>query len=278
MDLKTILIKEPIFKKYKHSDFTFEEQMNLFFHFKDEKMIKLDFLDSYCPICKTETIFSAIETNNRQEFSNILLGQVNFSNKKKTFVDYFNDIGIFKREFSCSRNKSNDHNLIIIFRVINDRFYKICQDPPLSDLSYPNLEKYRKFNNEIYKELNRAIGLASHGIGVAPFVYLRRILEKHIINPIIQEKIQEDNSNQFLIKLDFRSKINELKDFLPSFLTNNSKIYSILSKGIHELEEDECLNIFPILLNSVELILNEQIEKVEKLKKEAEISKLLNNI
>ena len=67
-------------------------------------------------------------------------------------------------------------------------------------------------------------------------------------------------------------------DEIPSFLTRNKNIYSILSKGIHELEENECLKIFPIILSSIELILNEEIEKKEKLIKEEEISRLLNNL
>jgi len=281
MDLKIILIKDPIYKKYKIKEFSDDDLINLFLHFDDENLTNIDFLDSYCPICNSETVFKSIETKKKQEFINFQLSKVSSIHNfkfEKSFIDSFKETEMFVREFSCSRNKSNEHNLTIIFKIIGDDFYKICQFPSIADLTNPKIEKYRKFNIEIYKELNRAIGLSSHGIGVAPFVYLRRILEKHIINPIIQEKIKENTDNKDLILLDFKSKIDTLKNELPNFLTNNPRIYSILSKGIHQLEEQECLEIFPIILNSIELILDEQIELQEKINKELEISKLINNL
>ena len=277
MDLKKILISDPIYQKYKLSDFTDLEQINLFFYFEDEKFTDINFLDSYCPICKTKTVFNAIETLNRQEYNNMFLNRLSILNQKD-YIDNLKEIGTFKREFSCSRNKNHEHNLIVIFKIIDEYFYKICQFPSIADISNPDIEKYRKFDIEVYKELNRAIGLASHGIGVAPFVYLRRVLEKYIINPIIQKKIEEDIKNKELISLNFKDKIDKFMDEIPSFLTRNKNIYSILSKGIHELEENECLKIFPIILSSIELILNEEIEKKEKLIKEEEISRLLNNL
>lgn len=276
MDLKNILIKDPIYREYKHIDFTFEEQMNLFFYFEDDKITTINFLDCYCPICKKETVFKAKESNNRQEFNNVLLGRM--SSHKNTFFDYFKDIGIFQREFSCSRNKSNEHSLIVIFKITGESFHKISQFPSIADLSNPNIEKYRKYNIQIYKEMNRAVGLASFGIGIASFVYLRRILEKHIVDPKIQDKIKENVLNKKLIGSNFKDKIIFLENNLPDFLTKNPKIYSVLSKGIHELEEEECLAIFPIVFSSIELILNQQMEKIEKLKKEQEISKFLNNL
>ncbi|MFW2137402.1 hypothetical protein ACK2M7_14205 [Chryseobacterium sp. TY4] len=277
MELKTIILNDPIYRKYKISEFTESELINLFFYFDDDDHTTIDFLDSYCPVCKTETVFNSIDSDNRQDYNNMFLSSYN-SSSKNPFIDYLKKIGDFKREFSCSINKNHEHNLIVIFKIIGDNFFKICQFPSVADLSNPTIEKYRKFNNEIYKELNRAIGLASHGIGVAPFVYLRRILEKHILYPIIQNKISEDTINQRLITLDFKSKLDELRESLPSFLTNNPRIYSILSKGIHELEEDECLNMFPIFLNSIELILDEEIERLQKINKQNEISKLINNL
>ena len=277
MNIKTIFLNEPIYQKYKLSDFDDSELINLFFYFESDEKTTIDFLDSYCPICKTKTVFNSIETDNRQEYNNMFLASYN-SRGTNAFTKFFKDTGNFKREFSCSRNKSEEHNLLVIFKVIGETFFKICQFPSIADLSNPTIEKYRKFNSEIYKELNRAIGLASHGIGVAPFVYLRRILEKHIMNPIIQKKISENSANQQLTNLDFKTKIDELKDSLPTFLTKNPRIYSILSKAIHELEEEECLKIFPIFLNSIELILDEEIEKLEKLNKQNEISKLINNL
>lgn len=46
-----------------------------------------------------------------------------------------------------------------------------------------------------------------------------------------------------------------------------------MSKGIHELSEEECLEMFPIVRSGIELILDEKIEKIEKDKKVAEASR-----
>lgn len=73
-------------------------------------------------------------------------------------------------------------------------------------------------------------------------------------------------------------KITVLKSFLPPFLVTNSKLYSILSKGIHELTENECLNIFEHVKLGIELILDEKIEQIDREKKIKEAEQKLNSI
>ncbi|MEL0619623.1 hypothetical protein [Psychrobacter proteolyticus] len=53
-------------------------------------------------------------------------------------------------------------------------------------------------------------------------------------------------------------------------------MYSILSKGIHELSENDCLKVFPIIKIGIEIILDEKIEKMNKEKKLAEAKKALS--
>jgi hypothetical protein len=55
-------------------------------------------------------------------------------------------------------------------------------------------------------------------------------------------------------------KIELLKSELPVFLLENRILYGILSKGIHELSENECLEYFPTVRLGVELILDEKLE------------------
>ena len=52
-----------------------------------------------------------------------------------------------------------------------------------------------------------------------------------------------------------------LKDYLPEFMVTNKNIYSILSKGIHELDEQECIDYFDTLFESIIMILDEILEK-----------------
>ncbi|GFD75677.1 hypothetical protein KUL113_50970 [Tenacibaculum sp. KUL113] len=59
-------------------------------------------------------------------------------------------------------------------------------------------------------------------------------------------------------------KIEMLSAELPEFIVENKSMYSILSKGIHELSENECLKAFPIVKVGIEIILDEKIEKLNK--------------
>ena len=73
-------------------------------------------------------------------------------------------------------------------------------------------------------------------------------------------------------------KINLLKSYLPEYLIENRKIYSILSKGVHELSEDECLTFFDTVKLGIELILDEKVEKEIKRKKIAASKDALEKI
>ena len=49
----------------------------------------------------------------------------------------------------------------------------------MADIEQGTIRNYRSvLDKDHYQELNRAIGLASHGVGIGSFVYLRRIFER----------------------------------------------------------------------------------------------------
>jgi hypothetical protein len=52
-------------------------------------------------------------------------------------------------------------------------------------------------------------------------------------------------------------RIELLKDRLPEFLVKNKKLYWILSLGIHELDEADCLGFFSVIRGSTIYILEE---------------------
>lgn len=55
-------------------------------------------------------------------------------------------------------------------------------------------------------------------------------------------------------------------------------VYAILSKGIHELEEEECRRYFPILKLAIELILDQKIEEDMQKARDAEVTRQLSEI
>ena len=73
-------------------------------------------------------------------------------------------------------------------------------------------------------------------------------------------------------------RVKLLKDHLPKFLVENNETYSILSKGLHELSEENCLEYFLTMKDSIRLILDEIIEKNEKVNLENVVSKEIKRI
>ncbi|CAG4883001.1 protein of unknown function [Georgfuchsia toluolica] len=55
-----------------------------------------------------------------------------------------------------------------------------------------------------------------------------------------------------------------LKKHLPPFLVEHPEMYSLLSKGIHELSEEDCLAHFDTLRIGIELILDGKLERKER--------------
>jgi hypothetical protein len=53
--------------------------------------------------------------------------------------------------------------------------------------------------------------------------------------------------------LHFDQKIEVLHGYLPQLLVDNKNLYGIVSKGIHELSEEECLTMFPCIRTGIEL-------------------------
>ncbi|SFI44198.1 hypothetical protein [Nitrosomonas sp. Nm34] len=51
---------------------------------------------------------------------------------------------------------------------------------------------------------------------------------------------------------------------MPSFLVKHPEMYSLLSKGSHELSEEDGLSYFKMLRIGIELILDEKLERKER--------------
>ncbi len=283
MDFSKMFLSDPLYSQYDIKELDFNGIIKVLFFNEDYSYSpQLKTLDSYCPICNLDTTFISKETY-EHNMSQIFVKAGYVSNGNGTIeklCEVLQEEGVFLRKFSCPRPGSDSsHDLVFLFKVKDYSLVKVGQFPSIADLSKKDIEKYRKLKSNIYQEFNRAIGLSSHGVGVGAFVYLRRIVEKHIVLPKIDMLVDKGEiEKEALVNSDFKSKIDMAKHHLPNFLVSNKKIYSILSKGIHELEEKECKEYFPIVRTAIEIILDEEIEKIEKEKKSKLISEQLNNI
>lgn len=194
--------------------------------------------------------------------------------------DYPNDYfyNFYRVTLTCKRR--NDDTLGFFIYKNSEGVMKMGQWPSLADLQFAEIgKKYDKFlSREDMKEFKRAIGLAANGIGVGSFVYLRRVFENLIYETFNQHEHEIETSKENFSRKRMEDKVEELKNYLPSQLIEMKSIYSILSKGLHELEEQTCLKYFPPLKLSIELILEQKIDMEEKIKRDADAKKQIQEI
>ncbi len=164
--------------------------------------------------------------------------------------------GTFEVIFRCARNEY--HQIRYIFLIILDQIgenkkigltqfiIKIGQYPSFGDLALPELSKYSAvLDKQVLGEFKRGIGLASHDVGIGAFVYLRRVFEYLLEKAHQTARRTTGWDEESYIRTS--EKIRILREYLPIFLVQNPIIYSLLSKGLHELTEQECLEHFDAL-------------------------------
>jgi hypothetical protein len=225
-------------------------------------------LDCYCIQCQQQSIFLIMESSGGGaglgRFRSItgFFVKVNDQQWHRTIPAPKSD-EICIRKFCCIRN--HYHELVFVLRHDGQMIEKIGRYPSLADLVTAEIRKYRKLlGSDAYREFSRAVGLAAHGVGIGSFVYLRRILESLIeeAHQAAQGSKGWDESAYTDARTD--EKIRLLRSYLPSFMVQNRTLYSILSKGIHELSEQECLQAFPVMKLGIELILDQKLEAQER--------------
>ena len=210
-------------------------------------------IDAYCVYCDRDSVFSHSLDSSLQRMINQHVPDI--------FAWWRQRSGIFEHHLSCTRNNCD---YVIYFLKQGDILQKIGQHPSVADFQIPHAAKYRKMlGGEQYKEFTRGLGLAAHGVGIGSFVYLRRVFENLIeeAQTAAQQDADFDEDKYRNARMD--EKIGMLTHHLPSFLVENKTIYGILSKGIHDLTEAECLDYFQPVRVGIELILDEKLEQAE---------------
>jgi hypothetical protein len=169
--------------------------------------------------------------------------------------------GAWVLEAFCTRAS---HSYTAYFVRIGKVVIKVGQYPSVADIQGADIRKYRAVLREGYfPELVRAVGLASHGIGIGAFVYLRRIFEK-LLWDHDRDRAAVHGEIEGFSALRIEDKIEALTDVLPASLVENKAAYSILSKGLHELTEEECKLYFPVVKAAILNILEEDLQVRER--------------
>lgn len=284
------LLNLPLYKSFELNEISPKQLIQIIlFHEMEIDENSISSIDCYCTKCQKQTTFKS--RNSQTDILEIVYlkykgsyvydtGRASWVFDSDAFFPILHDIEFFIRSFYCPRSPNDlSHDISFVFRVNEHNITKIGQFPSRASIENSQLKKYRKLDDEIYIELNRATGLYSSGIGVGSFVYLRRIIEKYIVYPAIEKLLNDEIiTEEEISTTNFKEKVDLAKDHLPSLLVENPRIYSILSKGIHSLSEKECLEIFNPLLTAIELILDERLEKVAREKKIEKMKRNLSKI
>jgi hypothetical protein len=225
-------------------------------------------IDCYCVNCKKDYAF-----NFTKDYLLIPESEKNYN----SYENYLHK-DIFFVTFLCS--KCHSQEISFLFRIDEEyNLYKIWQNPSKIDLTINDVKKYERLLWEkYYKELKESMILNSHWFSIGAFVYLRRIFEYIILETFIENKVLLEVPDEIFLRLKMDQKIDLLKDYLPKFLVSHKVIYWILSKHIHELDKEECLKNYSVIIWWIELILDERIKLVEEKRKEEELSKWIGRI
>lgn len=167
----------------------------------------------------------------------------------------------FGKRLTCAKCHED---LVVYFKVIDDKILKIGSYPSTADLDIGRLICDCNIpKSKFPKGLTAAIGLKAQGVYIGAYAYLRRVYET-LITEAANEAKSEGNLPDGFDKMRVKEKISALSGYLPQYMIENKDAYGILSKGIHELSEEDCKNGYEVLYNLIVMILEEKEEKRQK--------------
>lgn len=235
-------------------------------------------IDCFCVHCGTNRVFEYADSEVhdstgmvRMNIFDDVTAKARKPKKEEIFNSYLNRRYVLT--YRCTRNK--EHAILFDLIVSDDKIIKIGQYPSVADLVTPEIAKYKSILRKQYPEFSKAVGLFAHGIGIGSFVYLRRIIENLVFDKYNQVTDELGISKEDFEHLKFDIKIETLKDYLPKVLVINKNVYGIVSKGVHELSEEECREMFPYIKAGIELILDDLLAEKERKEKEKVFEKFV---
>jgi len=181
------------------------------------------------------------------------------------------------KSFSCSA--SPHHKRLFGFLVDGDYLVKIAEYPSKYDTVKDKFNKYETLiGKQKIKELGKASQLESFGYPIAAFLFYRRLFETIIFNTFKDAHIADKIEEKAFRVLRMEEKVDYIKDFLPDYFLQNTFMYGVLSKGIHELEEPECREYLEVIKTVIFFSLDETLDKRKEENRKKEFANKLKNI
>lgn len=226
--MRRLLIESPLYAKIE-GDADLFEQIDLIISAKGN----LEF-DLYCVRCKQVTPWAIrpyVSANSGGGSGSRYQSQIYVPT-----VKVVNAVCLRKQHFNTY--VLSRHSLIV---------QKIGQMPSMADMAFGELKAIPGIGSQDRKELGRALGLFSHDTPLGAFVYLRRVFERMILRA--HEQFKEDTGAYIddWQTLRMGERIKALGSALPGDVSKNAGVFGLLSRGIHELSDEDAEVLFPLV-------------------------------
>lgn len=252
--------------------------------------------NAYCPSCGKEVTFKVSKVYSRKKMmiklaeSSYTPGEITHDNTDSiinqmftyynTNYDRINDNNVdkgnlFIKEYKCCLDDKHRKFEVFYWDKQTNKIIKIGEYPSAYDNGNKEyLEKLKKVcSNKEAKDMaqyvNKALIMESNGFGIAALLYMRRAFERLII--ISEDKNKSQNSCE---KMADRIKNNPL---LPEQIKADRRVYNIISEGIHNETEEECMELFNVIKVGFTILLRRTYESVEEKKELEELSRLVSS-
>lgn len=302
-DLNYLFNEVSLYTKTEFKIFKLEGDEYLFD--KDEILNFLKFIGisqtkliTYCHLCKKEFPFSKemqiMESDNDKSFHyvsgfgivpspsrNIYSSSITLNGfitgqqppfEKNMLLN--NKIWYIKYFFRCTNVNTHNYMMFLSVELKNGSFIvrKIGQNPSILTIKGFDFDIYKKQLKELnaYEDYKKADLSNVEHFYVGAYAYLRRIFEK-MINKYTEGIQLKDNH--------MTTKIEACKSkFDPRIHNTLTNLYGILSKSIHELDEEDSKEYYQYLKAVIDIQLQYVKTEFEKQKQSKELDSVLSTI
>lgn len=177
---------------------------------------------------------------------------------------------------SCNNNANHIYSMNLLIRVEKDKFIvtKVGQYPTMLSVKGFDFDKYKKQlkRYNAYEDYKNADLSMANNFHAGAYTYLRRVYEKQLNYYVEKDKpVLTDDRTE--------TKIKSVKNnFDPRIHEHLKNLYSILSIGIHELDEEESKDYYEYLRAMIDMQLQYEKAKDEEDKQTKSLSTKISNI
>lgn len=200
-----------------------------------------------------------------------------FSSKADTFSEeelYNPLISVYEYKFECTKDNEHRYSMYLSIKRENEYFSitKIGQYPSMVDIWGFGFEQYKKQLSKIdgYSDFRKAELCYRDGFTAGAFTYLRRLFEKMLSSYCVGIELKDNH-----IETRISAAKSSFDERVYPMLQN---LYKVLSRGIHELNDEEASDYYQYLRAVIAMQLEYTKEKNDKDEQSKQLSKTINDI